>query len=1165
MATTENINAMISSYERIEGEYSFKNFLQSANIKKGTYACIGELLDRSYKAITVSLTKDQIKTLNSIRENNSNRVNFGCADPITEKITISGLEEIFGELCQQKDEKGKRLWLTTDGNLKNFWGDENKEQLDNYDQLSKYLTEVNGPRLSFNEISQDFTDEDVRKSISTFFCLIRHDQEVVDYIDELLSVIGNKGQISTKSVDKLLNSEKTPRFIAKSIVSIVRPAFFNKNDRIHYTYNEIRKISNQDNAKYADILNKVINSLLNEGSNRSHFWSNLQRFLNILRLLRNALGHYKKELVEEGEQLPVACFILHSCVGSFLAITKNLQNQGAILPDDERQKTLTIYYKQDLNKENFRDDKGGELSIEEEEEILKNLPKPRLFREEEIEPFDVSKGCAKYPIERNQHYTIRWGEGKIAVMADVPNEKFWQSASSNPVAIWNGVKYYFFSDLSTVYAELDPYVQNAQKKDVETLTGLVKSLNDIVSNLGSSTDANLEIVNGLKASVEKIQDKLNEINEGIKKGNKQNKIIIGLLIILCAIGLMGFFSYQTNRFSFFSSNDDPKTLIEKGDRYLKDGDAEKAGITYRKAIKAYEDILSNDSMDIDANIGLTMMLMRGKGDYNVVKAEQCAKRAADKGSSRGGGLYLYLLTRNAKWDQVGKYLRQDKYRFCANDHYYKLADAMAAIGESQNLSYDEVNSKLKIIQHDLPILEAYLDLARLSLQGIGKDSATDSYKIQPDPMVGGLYFNHIANDSICPIAMAMFSQFFYALGDIDNAFDAGYVAMKCGVEDIASFLNQIIVFDINFETSNDIAQKRYHEVFKVGARQTSVSAAYANFAAEYCKATSNKSMNSYRHLLKDLDNLITQVEKDNDKNYNGEMLKELYRLRVRLCLMNRNVERATRLAMEIDHYDDSIAVREYMQALSFHYGWGVIEDTIKSDSLINLSAERGYSEAIYTRLRKSQPYISYIMISEAGNLSAIEYYEPTMNLDHLNNLSKSGHALVEVTKDPNARMDTTIAAMAPSTVYIEDNIWKSSTKIAEGLSDYWYRYYKIVGKSLPYLPYCSEEYRIIYNVFISADIVKTEDGNLAYSFKYDGIETARGILNMIRRGLSLAMLKNNNRLAKHFVTLWLVIAKNNNITDDPAFSIYRQFALPEYLESGTFTPYYKIDAPIYAY
>lgn len=1238
MAKTENINAMISSYERIEGKYSFKNFLQCANIKSGTYACIGDLLKRSYQAITVSLEKNQIEELNKIREGNSNRVNLECADSITDKMTISKLEEIFGELCQQKDENGKRLWLTEEENLVKFWGKDNVEQLNNYDYISDFLAEYKGTkkndiRLSFNQRLEDFTDDDVRKSISTFFDLIKHNQEVVDYIDELLSVIGSKGHISTKSVDKLLNSEKTPRFIAKSVVSTVEPESFNKIENIRYNYNEIRQISNQDNANYADILNKVINSLLNEGSKRCHFWSNILKFLNILRLLRNALGHYKKDLVEEGEQLPVACFILHSYVGTFLAITKNMQNQKALLPYDERQKTLTVYYKQDLNKENFRDDKGGELSIEEEEEILKNLPKPRLFREEEVEPFDVSNGCAKYPIypmeSDDQHYTIRWREGDSAVEAKVPNDKLWKSASSEPVAILNGRKYYFFTDLSNVYAELDPYIQNAQKKDVETLTELIKSLNGIVSNLKSSTDTNAKIVNGLKASVEKIQDKLDEIHKELKKGNKQRNFIIVILVFMAAIILILFVFNLNDRFSFFSSNDDPKTIIEKGDQYLKDGDSEKAGMTYKKAIKAYEDILLKDSMDVDANIGLAMMLMRGKGIYDLAEAKRCAKRASEE-STRAEGLYHYLLFLNKKYgdaDHLVGNLRADGEK----DEYTILTDALLEIygccdrersAESVLRARTVLDSLCNFNQ------DAVLDRAGIVKYGIEKEDCEDDFYIWPDPIFAESDLSVIANDSLNPVAMVMLSEFYGQLGEIKDCLEWGVSAYECGMKAYApSLAIQMLQNNII-----DNPGKDFKSIFKKLERSARHDKSLTGECAKYMTRVHNYSINemSAKDMLKSTDDFIDILKLSQDDNY-AQFLEQLYRFRVTLCLEVGNLSRATSLAMKVDAFNDSIAVGQYLEGICCDRGWaGQPQDSILRDNLINSSAERGYPEAVYTRLKKAEPLRCYpirinrkdpvykfttaerVFVSDiyrkfgdkgvfrnsfyrndkqsAKPIFDLTFITPVTNNIKLESLPKeaivdsfsqsspfvmSGEEVIEVRDNFDYKdFQYVVGIHYDASIYaqISDSIWSKSPKLAVELADYWRDYYSpgpyylpIQEQGSPYVEYCPKEYQVIW------DVLARCYNYVELSNDTDCLVTVDLINKPIMEDyfaeikIGIASALKHGNSEMAKHLITMWLTLSNNNEVDEAEKVRYEKFALPEYKNKGFQPYKKIDYPIYAY
>lgn len=1176
---TENINAMISSYERIEGEYSFKEFLKEANIKEGTYKCISDLLVRSWQTITVTLTEEQIKTLNYIRDNNRHQVNLECADPITKKMTISGLETIFGEMCQLKDERGKRLWLTEDGNLERFWGKDNKEQLDNYDYIANILAEYkdnkkNDIRLSFNQKSLDFTDDDVRQSIYAFFGLIRNDQEVVDYINTLLSVIDSKGQINTKSTDELLNSEKAPRFIARSFVSIVKPDFINKNDNIRYNYKDIWKTSNQDNVKYADILNKVIILFLNESSKPYHFWSNFLKFLNVLRLLRNALSHYKGSLVEEGEQLPVACFILHSYVGTFLAITKNLQNQDALLPYDERQKTLTVYYKQDLNRNLFRNDKGEELSDEEEEEILKNLPKPRLFRVEkvEVEPFDLSKGYVRYPIERGPGYTISWGEGKSAVEVSIPYDTLWKSASSNPIAIWNGVKYYFFSDLSTVYAELDPYIQNAQKKDVEALTGLVKTLNGIVSNLGSSTDANTEIVNGLKASVEKIQDKLNVINEGIKKGNKQRNVIIAMLGFLCVIIAIWFIFDLNDRFPFLSSNDDPKTLIEKGNQYLREGDElfknaflngvshdephsyqeqesrfVEAAASYRRAIRKYEDILAIDSLNVEANINLAKMLLRGKGCYDPILAEKYAKRVSNEKS--GEGLYLYLLFYNGKIDEATNILKKiDKV--VSRDEYIELVDALLKIYGTNKRSTQEIQDLFyKIMNLEIP--EARFWISVITMNGVKAQNSSeiDNYLISPSPIEGAFSFNGLARLFCYPYAMTPFSNFLEGIGQIEFSITNGFFAEMIGIKECApiTWYRMLKYYDI--EKFGPQKKAQFEKVARETRHQGGLAAEFVGF----CQSLYNLNMEDINEAIKlseNLDSLLASVKNRRDVYLKDETLGILQNIQVTLNLISGDYSTATDLAMELDDCRDSIAVSNYLLGICYAKGYGgTIKDSIKSDSLIRSSAEKGYIAAIFTQLRKEEPTGKWVVTQKWPDIN----YKDTKH-----DVGVSRHNSNTITLGASGQISEFHYSKY---AIVPESIWKKSPSLSMILDSYWSPYY---GNEIsPYIYYCPKEYQIMCEVRRTA----FEKRNGIWFLKDLLKAVEEDLINKLDIGLTYAINNNQRQIALIMIAMRDELAKDYFNYDYSKYITkpFVDWILEDFKGNGALDLSYKMVDPLYAY
>lgn len=1191
MATTENINAMISSYERIEGEYSFKNFLQSANIKEGTYACIGELLKRVKDAITVKLIEKEIKTLNHIWET---YLETEGASPICETMKVSELETVFGDLWRKKpakegfgDNKEPTPFWKSDKEIAEFWNDNNRKQVETYHDISDYLNKET--RLSFNK--EDIiiiNDDDIKESIYGFFKLVDEigdstvRKQLVDFVCSFRSIISAKGLIQSKSIEPLVNDEVVLRQIARFFVLKAKNDFFKGNhaiekrkdkngNSIHFSYEEIRTLSQQDNTKYADIINKIINVLLKENGKPVYYWTNLTKFLNILRFLRNGKAHYLQEVVEEGEQLPVACFILHTYVGTYLTIKKNLQNLDELSePLDYEElgvKTLTVYFNGDL-----KEDVSGN-------EYIENVLRPKLYSQEEVIPLKVADGYSEYRIEREEAYILRFGEGEHAVEDRVPSDMFWNSVSTNPVAFWDGVEFHFCPDVSTMSSELNPLVQTAQKKDLEKIVNLLGQVESHLKGIEKGTDELKSIRETLALGQKRLEDLGDKIDRGFEQAhtdaeehkniskdtNRYLKILVG--IVSAVIIGVSIYLFAKER-----PKEKPEVLIEKGDNYLREGNPEKAGEKYREAIVRYQEILSNDSANFEANIGLAVLLMRGKGEYNPTIAEKLVSNIR-KSSSRAEGLYLYLLIRNGKSDKAADIIDAMDYALDIEgaDDYVKMSDALVTIygagGRERKLeAIIDASKTIGGIQNE----EAVLESALMTLHGICKDNANDAYWINPDPLYGLSLLDALGQDSLNAYAMALAGDYFLKLGDVSNSLDKTYAAWKCGVEDCIPLLRLRMMLFVDLLDSDDKIKKIWDEAARHSRQQESIGAEISNFMQKLTKYEKGKL--SAKSIIQDLNVLISHIEESSSEDYKF-LLDGLYRERITLNLEDGDIRSATSLVMPLEEYYDSLAVADYLRGVCYHRGCGGFpSDSVLRDSLIYVSAERGFPQAIYTRLKKNKPMEEIIGLVDDASDSPIIYYKtacPTKQpplfreaeplVTYFDDLPNDVQRKIDAQKKDKVSM---YRYLVPSDAEVADSIWKKIPKLAMELSEYWLPYYKRYKKLPPYLDYCQMEYKYMYEVREMAFEFSNEKGLFIIK---EGLpeEFLHECLLKLQAGISSALQHGDVQMAKILITMWPILANHTDATPE-SIKYYEYFALPEYKE-GTFKFYEPIGTPIYAY
>lgn len=555
--------------------------------------------------------------------------------------------------------------------------------------------------------------------------------------------------------------------------------------------------------------------------------------------------------------------------------------------------------------------------------------------------------------------------------------------------------------------------------------------------------------------------------EGIKGRRKWIRWIFTLCTICLAIGLALYF-YRDEINDYFLTAEE---IIERTDAQLRElsygnqnsdsvtfDDLLRVNSTYIRALKKYKERIEKDSTDLNAHIALATMLMRGKGYYDLSEALKYAKSAASLGSKRAQGLYCYILLRMGELEKTRDYLHNQVY--LVDDEYIKLSNIILSIKDSERMDKEQ---RLNVIKDCMASLfqmhnqEAMLTVAQLCYHGI-KDENDDEYDTYyywvPNPMMSFGLLNTLATDSIHPFAFALLSDFYNCLDRFSDSYLTGVFALACGYYPEASLLKQKILSECNLEDEETLKQLETISNIEEQGNLASLSSRIVNHLFR------QKSNIAYiKEALSEIDSLIA-IEKSGMKEEIYYPLDALEKHRISLCLMCGYINKATNLVAEREQFSDTLAIRYYLEGVCLAKGYNNIEkDTIASDSLINLSAELGYPEAVLTRfLRKREP-ISYYVNEDA--------FDPVTRENRVK-VELNDKKKLDIFPDEMGYTvfnDFGVAYGIDSLAVVADSIWHKNPKLAMALAEYWRPCYIGTGFASPYIPYCPIFYTTMYRYF----------------------------------------------------------------------------------------------------
>lgn len=978
---------------------------------------------------------------------------------------------------------------------------------------SKSLFDAMSAKIAFGK---DTTETEIITAITVLIEIIKAQPETqldkwLKFFNEMLDLIGANYHTpdDTAKINIILNDEKFPQIIARYFCKKYPSLLNNISEDIK------NDILLNDSASNTDVLSKVVKPLLLNGSQ-----TGIINFLYVRNHLRNEYsGHYQgtdNSPINVDDSGYLARFILFAYIGTILSFIRICENNKY---SDSEDICLTICYDGNVL---------PELKIKNETGETQSLPETK-----------VGDGFKQYNVKRENKLVVQCDN----IVCDVPLNKL---LTFRPYIVWKNGEFNFYPSYYQISNEGRKVIDDAYHQEAiretrnainkgfstidnkiqttnEKLTGLddkVQTTNEKLTGLDDKVQTTNEILTGLDGQVQTTNEILTEI------GDFWKKMIIGVVAI-AIIGVVFFLVFHT----------DPKTLtpaelVAKGDEFYKQKKYEEAGKAWREAIDTYEKELEQTPDNDSIHIALAIMYMRGKGCYNLDKAIDHARQAK---TERGRGLYAYLVTRIDDYEKAREiYAGSD----LTNDEYLQLSKIMTDLYKADEMPKTERTIEsvgtawLKLGEMSERNPEAMLEFARIISEGI--QTKDNNYLVFPDIATTIRGLSILVSESISPYAMLLLSQIVQIIGDYELFYTLGFGALSCGVGESADMLRIVTITE---GEDLDLPEDPNAILTKLDKWENDHSIAH-----EYANAiqTTTKGEDYIDIAVKQFDDIATKVLK---KEECGEWLIDLeclFGTQITLRLANGDLKTSTELAMLKDQCEDSIAVDQYLRGIMYAKGYADTPINIYvSDSLINLAAERGYAEAIYTRLRK---------VLSIKNDEKTTFWETTYS-----------------TQKSDSIIKINIGDHASDFFEIEYSIIKSNPKIAVAICNYFHKKNSI-GRS--FIPYCPIEYQAVakyLNACYTIPYAKTPLYRKIFS-----IEEKIELFTTVQIGISEAFYNRHPDVMFQLIHIWIELAKElQDELDNPLSLDLSPYHIDVYeqIVNGIEFNAKKIemDYPVYAY
>lgn len=497
--------------------------------------------------------------------------------------------------------------------------------------------------------------------------------------------------------------------------------------------------------------------------------------------------------------------------------------------------------------------------------------------------------------------------------------------------------------LNNIQAKLTAAIE-FNKDELERLT---QKITDIIDKYGK--DISNQLIEICKISTDS-----NEMLAYLYESKKRNRIIgYSIFAILSLFILICIFSkniYELTKWELFCeiayiAKD--KDIAHLHAEWLeKQGDYQSAAEWYQKAKKRYSEVLDNDSTETECAYQLALLYSRAKGgaeigenglDKSLYKAIEYA-RVASKGE-RGVGLYLFLnLLKDDKDVKIRSYLNSLQGEY-VDDKYVTLARVIMLLADREVLASEKHIDNYLRCCHVLDSLsyddevsnEALLMLGELYRYGVCNG---DEYVVEPD-----IY------NTVCLYEMLAFNKndIRGQLGLLDIAINTRNRILlkdllarlwKNGIKEFAAY------YYVEFVQAGVISEPPYmKDVYAV------INSANYSSAMKQIQIAKNNAVAGYQtddYVLDFYENANTIALSSPTTfitDYGYDKMLEYFLKSEKSSTVD-----------SISKYCESMPLgcAEYLMSMKYAKGYGVEIDMQRADSILQIAADKGYEDAVYT-------------------------------------------------------------------------------------------------------------------------------------------------------------------------------------------------------------------------
>ena len=945
-----------------------------------------------------------------------------------------------------------------------------------YNSLSDTQNQVNLDKLP----QRDFSDLKIMNSVDCFFEIIRLAQpETINYVYDLLHFMRDGG---SQDDDTLLQIEETifrlildyfwdrsgikALTITKKIKGISpKDDEFEYEKEISLNRDDFFKGLEQHKYTYFDVIS-MIGSLL--GGPGAKYYS-LIDFLHAIRKIRNGSAHARKD---GNYNFSTASVLNRFRLYTYIVTVLYLQNKFAgTIPEYSCPVSLHVQSMDEMSSDDIEvslcDENGNKLetarfvngicsfSIERYKKykvMVKNsidieptwddlnpmitLKSNKLdYYHNEFEvPTAVRGATLRTVVELNQkvHETLTVISGDVEQIAE-------NTKPLNKIAEYVA-KLSAHKDEETKIAQQQTTILRGLQQLMETLVLPISKQTDTHDEAASEWDIVMGKIDKIYEEGQALKEDINNTREYLShKLDRNTKWIIGsiigfsmVLIGLLILVLLNIPSSSVEKISNLSA----KEFLELGDSLLNASDYKGAGSAYRKAIDQFKDQIARNDNDVEARIQLGRMYYLGKGALNGDSAFYYINHKAVRADRHGRGVYTYCLFAKGRVEDAKKELKS--IGIDDNDDYVRLTSALLELsGESSEQLTTVYCNKLINRLFAIGTEEAIIGAAFIHYGGIR--NKIGEYLIAPHI---GLYYNvikHLAPK--VPLMYLYLSQISAFLGREVRAAEYATHAFDCGIHEEGSLMLASLCAQGVYGTTEE-------------------TTAFLDYAASLASQMDNtltlaSNLSSYINhgdfdlAIKAADQLEEMLKDSTRKEFISfkPSVEEMENLRISLRLQSGKKEHfreAVKMALAKSRCKDSLAIALYLEAVQWAKAYGCTQDSVKSDSLINLSAELGYEEAVYSRLRRADYPTLYV--DENKGTKGYGYLKLGWGVD------------IQSLQGNDGFLEVSNAAIVP------DSIWKGNKKLTEYLAYYWKDLYIYTNQTSPYLSSCSKVFQFLYDL-----------------------------------------------------------------------------------------------------